>query len=53
MIAVLADGDPNGYTFWVAKVIKVITEMRMLRVLKYTGMPQIHTHSMVCISQRW
>ena len=26
MIAVLADGDPNGYQFWVAKVIKVFTE---------------------------
>ena len=26
MIAVLADGDPNGYPFWVAKVIKVFTE---------------------------
>ena len=26
MIAVLADGDPNGYPFSVAKVIKVITE---------------------------
>ena len=26
MIAVLADGDPNGYPFLVAKVIKVIME---------------------------
>ena len=26
MIAVLADGDPNGYPFWVAKVIKVFTK---------------------------
>ena len=26
MIAVLADGDPNGYPFWVSKVIKVLTE---------------------------
>ena len=26
MIAVLADGDPNGYPFWVAKVLKVFTE---------------------------
>ena len=26
MIAVLADGDPNGYPFWVAKVIKVFRE---------------------------
>ena len=26
MITVLADGDPNGYPFWVAKVIKVIIE---------------------------
>ena len=26
MIAVLADGDLNGYPFWVAKVIKVFTE---------------------------
>ncbi len=26
LIAVLADGDPNGYPFWVAKVIKVFTE---------------------------
>jgi len=26
MIAVLADGDPNGYPLWVVKVIKVFTE---------------------------
>ena len=26
MIAVLADGDPNGYPFWVAKAIKVFTK---------------------------
>jgi len=26
MIAVLAYGDPNGYPFWVAKVIKIITK---------------------------
>ena len=26
MIAVLVDGDPKGYPFWVAKVIKVFTE---------------------------
>ena len=26
MIAMLEDGDPNGYPFWVAKVIKVFTE---------------------------
>jgi len=26
MIAVLADGDPNGYPLWAAKAIKVITE---------------------------
>lgn len=26
MIAVLAYGDPNGYPFWVAKVIKIIIE---------------------------
>jgi len=26
MIAVLADGDLNGYPFWVAKVIKVFRE---------------------------
>ena len=26
MVTVLADGDPNGYSFWVAKVRKVFTE---------------------------
>jgi len=26
MIIVLADGNPNGYPFWVAKVIKVFTK---------------------------
>ena len=26
MISVLADGDTNGYPFWVAKVIKVFTK---------------------------
>jgi len=26
MITVLADGDPNGYPFWVAKALKVFTE---------------------------
>lgn len=26
MIVVLADGDPNHYPFWVAKVIKVFTK---------------------------
>ena len=34
MIAVLADGDPNGYPFWVAKVIKVITENEYVTVVE-------------------
>jgi hypothetical protein len=53
MIAVLTTEDPHGYPLCIEKLINIEKKMEMLLQLKCIGMQHVHTHSMVCTSQRW